>query len=114
MKGNASLMKRVFLVLTVCVLLVVTSCGSKETGQMTVARGNNGGNANHARLWLRYFCDKQIDGKTLTSIKLSNFHTAVSGFNSDRNTALIKVWKRQKALAISRICGWNRRIVLML
>ncbi len=42
-------------------------------------RGNNGGNANHARLWLRYFCDKQVEGKTLSSIKLSNFHTVVYG-----------------------------------
>ena len=33
-------MKRVFVILTVLVLLAVTSCGSKETGQTTVARGN--------------------------------------------------------------------------
>ena len=40
MKGNDSLMKRVFVILTVLVLLAVTSCGSKETGQTTDARGN--------------------------------------------------------------------------
>ena len=33
-------MKHVFLVLAVLVLLAVTSCGSKETGQTTAARGN--------------------------------------------------------------------------
>ena len=33
-------MKRVFLVLVFLVLLAATSCGSKETGQTTAARGN--------------------------------------------------------------------------
>lgn len=56
-------------------------------------RGNGGGNAEHARLWLKYFCDKHVDGKELVSIKLSNYHTftyggsggAVGSWYSDRS-----------------------------